>query len=153
MSLYSVLSITLSPLHVSSHVAFLTPEEEIAIISMTRKWRWSIISPLHTNIQVTSFRRCKYASLLEPEPVPLMSGVMKSLPTLSYCWQSFSFTISHLLSLLQSVTLLACSLNANCRCTTVLTRWEYCTVRLEVLFLYLFFTYDSCEKFYKSVAV
>ena len=39
MSPYSVLSITLSSLHVSSHVAFLTPEEEIAIISITRKWR------------------------------------------------------------------------------------------------------------------
>ena len=38
----------------------------------------------------------------------LMSGVMKSLPTLS-----FSSTISHFLSLLQSVTLLACSLDAS----------------------------------------
>ena len=39
MSLYSVLSITLSPLHVSSHVTFLTLEEETAIVSMMRKWR------------------------------------------------------------------------------------------------------------------
>ena len=35
-----------------------------------------------------------------------------SLPSVSYCWWSFSSTSSHLLSL-QSVTLLACSLNAS----------------------------------------
>ena len=34
------------------------------------------------------------------------------LPSVSYCWWSFSSTSSHLLSL-QSVTLLACSLNAS----------------------------------------
>ena len=36
-----------------------------------------------------------------------------SLPSISYCWWSFSSTISHLLSFLQSVTLLACSLSAS----------------------------------------
>ncbi|XP_073665617.1 receptor activity-modifying protein 3 isoform X1 [Tursiops truncatus] len=36
-----------------------------------------------------------------------------SWPSVSYCWRSFSSTISHLLSLLQSVTLLACSLDAS----------------------------------------
>ena len=35
-----------------------------------------------------------------------------SLPFISYCWRSFSFTVSHLLSLLHSVTHLACSLDA-----------------------------------------
>ena len=33
-----------------------------------------------------------------------------NLSSVSYCWRSFSSTVSHLLSLLQSVTLLACSL-------------------------------------------
>ena len=36
-----------------------------------------------------------------------------SLFSISYCWRSFSSTISHLLSLLQEVTLLACSLSAS----------------------------------------
>ena len=38
-----------------------------------------------------------------------------------YCWRSFSSTISHLLSLLQSVTLLVCSLSTSlCRPAVVL---------------------------------
>ena len=36
-----------------------------------------------------------------------------SLPSVSCCWWPFSSTISHLLSLLQSVTLLACSFHAS----------------------------------------
>ena len=36
-----------------------------------------------------------------------------SLPSISYCWQSFSSTISHLLSLLYSITLLPCWLDAS----------------------------------------
>ena len=36
-----------------------------------------------------------------------------SLLSISYCWWSSSSTISHLFSLLQPVTLLACSLNAS----------------------------------------
>ena len=36
-----------------------------------------------------------------------------SLPSVSYRWRPFSSAISHLLSLLQSVTLLACSLHAS----------------------------------------
>ena len=36
-----------------------------------------------------------------------------SLPSISYCWQSFSSAISHFLSLLQSTILLACSLDAS----------------------------------------
>ena len=81
------------------------------------------------NIEVTRFQRCKHASgsSKEPEPVSLMSGVMKSLPTLS-----FSSTISHFLSLLQSVTLLACSLDASpCMPTVVL---YYCTYKIRVLY-------------------
>ena len=36
-----------------------------------------------------------------------------SLHFVSYCWQSFSSTVSHLLSFLQEVTLLTCSLDAS----------------------------------------
>ena len=47
-----------------------------------------------------------------------------SLLSAFYCWRSFSSTVSHLLSLLQSLTLLACSLDASqplyASCCTVL---------------------------------
>ena len=36
-----------------------------------------------------------------------------NLPSISHCWGSFSSTISYFLSLLQAVTLLACSLDAS----------------------------------------
>ena len=48
-----------------------------------------------------------------------------SLPSISYCWQFFSSTISHSLSLLQLVTLLACSLDASF-CMPALLLY-YCT--------------------------
>ena len=48
-----------------------------------------------------------------------------SLPSISYCWQFFSSTISHSLSLLQLVTLLACSLDASL-CMPALLLY-YCT--------------------------
>ena len=38
---------------------------------------------------------------------------IEARPSISYCWRSFSSTISHLLSLLQSITLLASSLSAS----------------------------------------
>ena len=60
-----------------------------------------------------------------------------SLPSLSYCWWSFSSAISHLLSLLQSVTLLASSLHASPCMTVVL---HYCTfqgpIRLKLFCLF-----------------
>ena len=48
-----------------------------------------------------------------------------SLPSISYCWRSFGSTTSHPLSLLQSVTLLACSLDAS-PCMPAVVRY-YCT--------------------------
>ena len=50
-----------------------------------------------------------------------------SLPSVSCCWRSFSSTISHLLSLLQSATLLACSLDAS-PCVPAVVLY-YCTVQ------------------------
>ena len=46
--------------------------------------------------------------------VPSASGMSEiaACPPVSYCWWFFSSSISHLLSLLQAVTLLACSLDA-----------------------------------------
>jgi len=64
-----------------------------------------------------------------------------SSPSVSCCWRSFSSTISHLL---QSVTLLACSLDASLWMPGIrLLQWyfsRYCTVRLKMIyFLCLFF--------------
>ena len=82
-----------------------------------------------------------------------------SLPSISYCWWSFSSTISHLLSLLQSVTLLACSLDASPYMPAVvlyycvLFKVLYCKIK-NVYFLCLFiFMYYLCEKYYKPIVV
>ena len=64
-----------------------------------------------------------------------------SVPAVSYCWQPFNCTISHLLSLLQSVAHLACSLHASpCMPAAVLYFSRSCTVRLNIIF----FTFCAC---------
>ena len=47
-----------------------------------------------------------------------------SLLSLSYCWWAFSSTISHLLSLLQLVTIIPCSLDAN-SCMAAIVLYYY----------------------------
>ena len=79
-----------------------------------------------------------------------------SLPSLSYCWWSFSSAISHLLSLLQWVTLLACSLDAS-PCVPAIVPY-YCTFKVlhfkDVFFIFVcFFMYYLCEKYYKPITV
>ena len=85
----------------------------------------------------------KVESSEEPEPVPSASGIseLAACPLSPLCWQSFSSAISHLLSLLQSVTLLSCSLDASpCMLVVVL---YYCmfwdTVRLKMFILCAYF--------------
>ena len=69
----------------------------------------------------------------EPEPVPSASGENCSLPSVSYCWRPFSSSISHILSLLQSVTLLACSLLASpCMSAVVLYYWTYQDAKCKI---------------------
>ena len=72
-----------------------------------------------------------------------------SLPSISYCWWSFSSPISHLL---QSVTLLACTLDA---CWTVRLYFSrYCTVRFKIFsLLFVFVFMQLCETCYKSMTV
>ena len=68
----------------------------------------------------------------EPELVPSMSGMSEiAACPVSYCWGSFSSTISHLPSLFWSVTLLACSLDASA-CMPVVVLY-YCTFQGAVL--------------------
>ena len=82
------------------------------------------------------------------EPVPSKSGLSEiSLPSACYCWRS----ISHLSSLLQLVTLPACSLDASC-CTILLYFSRYFKIK-NVLFFCLFFVYYLCEKHYKAITV
>ena len=65
-----------------------------------------------------------------------------SLPSTTYCCQFFSSAISHLLSLLQSVTLLVCSLSANpclpavvlCYCAFHSEKLKCCSLRRVWLF-------------------
>ena len=67
-----------------------------------------------------------------------------SLPSISYCQWSFSSTISHLL---QSVTLLACSLYVSPRMPAVVLYYytlKYCAVRVKMFYCFLFFVF----KFY-----
>ena len=66
----------------------------------------TIIS-LYMNTQVANFKKRECTFYQRQVWVKLQ------LVLLSYCWRSFSSTISHLLSLLQSVTLLACSFSAS----------------------------------------
>ena len=82
-----------------------------------------------------------------------------SLPSISYCWRSFSSTVCRLISLLQSVTLLASSLYAalyaSC-CTILLYIWRYCTVRFKMFSLFLFVFNVLCvwnvlETYYSTV--
>ena len=80
-----------------------------------------------------------------------------NLPSVSYCWWSFSSTISHLLSLLQSVTL-ACSLDEApvCHmlfCTIVLFKVLYSKIKNVFFIFCLFFMYYLCEKYYKPIRV
>ena len=88
------------------------------------------ISPLHTN-----FQRCEHVfHQCQRE----WNG---SLPSVSYCWRSFSSAISHLLSLLQWVTFLACSLDAS-PCVPAVVPY-YCTFKVlhfkDVFFIFLCF--------------
>ena len=84
-----------------------------------------------TSLDHFSNRDDRIKSSKESEPVPSMVSKYKISAFCLYCWWSFSSTISHLVSLLQSVTPLAFSLNASlCMPAVVL----YTTVFLTVLF-------------------
>ena len=84
-----------------------------------------------TSLDHFSNRDDRIKSSEESEPVLSMVSKYKIAAFCLYCWWSFSSTISHLVSLLQSVTPLAFSLNASlCMPAVVL----YTTVFLTVLF-------------------
>ena len=69
-----------------------------------------------------------------------------SLPSISYCWWPFISTISHLLSFLWSVTLLACSLNASSCVPAVVPYFSrYCKIK-NVFFILSVFLCIICMK-------
>ena len=80
-----------------------------------------------------------------------------SSPSILHCWWSFGSAISHLLSLLPSVTLLACSLDAS-PCvqllyyTTVIFKVLYYKIK-NVFFIFVFVLHVLCEKYYKPITV
>ena len=108
-----------------------------------------IVSPLHTNLQVVTLQRCECAFRrhqawvkLQPAPRLLLLTVLQlhHLPLLSF---------------LQSVTLVACSLNGSpCKPAVVL---YYCIVKVlyyrvkHVFFLSCLFVYYLCKKYYKLI--
>ena len=112
-------------------------------------------SPLHKNLQDVNYERCKCSSGYSKETQTCAIHVRHvwncSLPSTSYCWRSFSSRISHLFSLLGSVTLLARSLDASpCVPGIVLCFSRYCTLRLKMFSLLsvLVFMHYLCEKYY-----
>ena len=71
---------------------------------------------LRTNPQAVTFKDmnvCLVPASEEWTAINVRREWHCSVSSLSYCWWPFSSTISHLLSLLQSVTLPACSLGAS----------------------------------------
>ena len=99
-------------------------------------------------LQVVNFQKMQMC-------IPAMWGMsdLVACPPSPVCWPSFGSTISHFLSLLQSVTLLACWLDASpCMPAVVLC---YCTVRLKNVFfiLCLFCMYCLCEKYYNPITI
>ena len=108
------------------------------------------------NLQAANFQRCERVTTLtllehffkrvdriesgkEPEPAINTSHEWNcSLCSISYCWPFFSSTISHLLSLLQSVTLLAHPLTTSpCMPAVLLYFTRYCTIRLKIFVCFL----------------
>ena len=97
------------------------------------------MSPLQTKLKVLTFQRGELAINVRHE-------WSCSLPSISCCWWSFSSTISRLLSFLQSITLLACLLDASHYMPAVVL--YYCTfqdntVRLK-MFYYLCLCFFMC---------
>ena len=93
-----------------------------------------IESPLHTKLPVVNFqswaRAChQHQALWHCSPA--------SVPR---CWRSFCPTVSHLLSLLQSVTVLAHCQPLDASCWTVLLYFSrYYTVRFKICLLFVFY--------------
>ena len=93
------------------------------------------------SLQVVNFQRCKCASgsSKKPEPVPSVSGMSEiaACPPSPIADNPSSLPSSHLLSLLQSVTLLACSLNASLSMPTVVLHYKMKNVLFISLCVYV----------------
>ena len=110
-------------LHNYIYISYLLLRNYSSVNDMT----WNIactVNLLHTNLQVVNFQRCECAFYQHQMWVTLQLVLCLLLLKM---W-SFSSTISHLLSFLQSVTLLACSLDAS--------PWRPAVVLYTVLFRY-----------------
>ena len=115
---------------------------------------WDLtVSPQHTNLQVGNFQKDAKA-----HSISIRCVWNCRLTSISYCWWSFSSTISRIFYLLQSLTLLACSFDASPQRPAVVGL-PYCTFQGTVLwdskcsfFVFVFMCY-LCEKYYKPITV
>ena len=92
---------------------------EVQSYSVTKTRKKNTVIPLHMNLKLQTVKDATEHS------IRVRHEWNCSLPSIPYCWCSFSATISPLLSLLQSVTLLASSLDASPYMPTVVL--YYCT--------------------------
>ena len=135
-------------LHNYIYISYLLLHNYSSVNDMT----WNIactVNLLHTNLQVVNFQRCECAFHQHQMLVTLQLVLCLLLLKM---WSSSS-TLSHLLSFLQSVILLSCSLSASC-CIILLYISKYYTYKIKnvsfifcVSFLYLY------EKYYKPITV
>ena len=104
--------------------------------AMTTSFMTTTVSSLHMNFQIVKFKDVKYAHISNHVSQFTCSAhtVTYSLPSVSYALllTILGSTISHLLSLLQPVTLLACSLDAR-PCMPAVALY-YCTFQGTVQF-------------------
>ena len=116
------------------------------------------VSLLHTNLQALNSH--KYECTFHQHQA-WMQLQLATPHSISYCWWSFSSIISYLLSLLQAVTLLACSripapVYQLLYCTTVLSKVLYCKIENVFLlfvfvFVYMLFMWKVLQTYYSSV--
>ena len=83
------------------------------------------VNPRHTNLHIATFKLKTFKDV-NMCSINVRHEWHCCLPSASYCWPCFSSTISHLPFLLQSATLLACSLEARpCVPTVLLYYWTF----------------------------
>ena len=113
-------------------------------------WFSYTVSPLYMSIQVANFQRCEF--------------VFHQLQVWGKSWLALhllllmilSSTISHLFSLLQAVTLLACSLDASpvCQllcCTTVVFKIVCFKIKNAFFIFFICFLCYLCKKYCKHI--
>ena len=109
------------------------------------------VSSLHTNLQIANFQRCTHT-----HSTSIRCEWDGGWPSISYCWRSFTSTISYLSPLLSDSSCLftRCQLPYASCCTLLLYFSRYCTARFKMFsFCGFFCVYYLCEKYYKPITI